>query len=96
MHLWDMDVAELLWVSKTDTIALLAYSHDKAVLAFKGTSSVANCKTNLNVRWWLIVRPPVLVCAPSCACLYACPTHGDCHTVHSLCWLRSTCPQPHQ
>lgn len=50
MTLWNMDFAELLWVSKTDTIALFAYSHDTVVLAFKGTSSVANLKTDMNVR----------------------------------------------
>lgn len=52
MALWNMEVAELLWVTKTDTIALLAYSHDVVVLAFKGTSTVANCKTDANV-WCL-------------------------------------------
>ena len=49
MALWEADGHEVIAEGKTDTVALAIWNKDRLALAFKGTSSAQNVKTDLNV-----------------------------------------------
>lgn len=49
MTLWEADRYEIVEEARTDTVALAMWSSKRLVLAFKGTSSTQNVKTDLNV-----------------------------------------------
>jgi hypothetical protein len=62
--LYDTPHHELVWDRDTDIKALLTWSHDTLVLAFKGTSSFENVLTDLDVSLALLRTTPGR--APNC------------------------------
>ena len=49
MSMYSLSSCKLFWKSAQDTKALLAWSQDTAVLAFRGTASLTNACSDLKV-----------------------------------------------
>ena len=52
MSMYSLSSCKLFWDAALDTKALLAWSEDTAVLAFRGTASLTNACSNLKVMTW--------------------------------------------
>ena len=50
MKLYKLTAFELLWERETDTKAMIAWSEDTVVLAFRGTASLRNVLADLQAR----------------------------------------------
>ena len=49
MSLYNLEHSELYWEKAQDTKLLIAWNHDTIVIAFRGTSSMANALADLQV-----------------------------------------------
>ncbi|GAB4822203.1 hypothetical protein N2152v2_009249 [Parachlorella kessleri] len=57
LDLYRLEGAEMLWDQEIDTKALVGWSKEgRVVIAFRGTASLANVKTDL--KMWQVVHPP--------------------------------------
>lgn len=50
MHMFGLSHVQHFWESTKDTRVLLAWSRTTAVLAFRGTASLKNARTDIAVR----------------------------------------------
>ncbi len=49
MSLYNLEHFELVWEKQLDTKALVGWNKDTVVIAFRGTASLANVKSDLQV-----------------------------------------------
>ncbi|KAL4431079.1 hypothetical protein ABPG75_006335 [Micractinium tetrahymenae] len=67
LALWDLEHFELFWERSLDTKAVVGWSEDTVVIAFRGTASFNNVRSDLQVwraRWPTYVGSPMLGTAP--------------------------------
>ncbi|KAL4431078.1 hypothetical protein ABPG75_006334 [Micractinium tetrahymenae] len=67
LALWDLEHFELFWERSLDTKAVVGWNEDTVVIAFRGTASFNNVRSDLQVwraRWPANVGSPMLCTAP--------------------------------